>query len=202
MSRPPNPLVRESLLNAGLALFHSRGFNAVGVKEITDTAGVPKGSFYSYYSSKNAFVAAVLRQYWTRIVYAHAPILSDGSAPPIRRVIRFFEAITQDQVEQDYAWGCLIGNMTLEMSDGNQEARKELAVIMDHWTRLVAACLAESGSGQSAVACPEPIEMASMIIESWEGATMRGRLDRSRAPYDRFFGTALPRLLGVPTTSS
>jgi TetR/AcrR family transcriptional repressor of nem operon len=45
--RPANPLVRDNLLNAGPALFHAQGFNAVGIKEITDTAGVPKGSFYS-----------------------------------------------------------------------------------------------------------------------------------------------------------
>ncbi|NUK21108.1 helix-turn-helix transcriptional regulator [Streptomyces lunaelactis] len=43
--RPANPLVRENLLDAGLTLFHARGFNAVGIKEVTDTAGVPKGSF-------------------------------------------------------------------------------------------------------------------------------------------------------------
>ncbi|NUK35371.1 helix-turn-helix transcriptional regulator [Streptomyces lunaelactis] len=44
-ARPANPLVRENLLDAGLTLFHARGFNAVGIKEVTDTAGVPKGSF-------------------------------------------------------------------------------------------------------------------------------------------------------------
>ncbi|AVH57253.1 MULTISPECIES: TetR/AcrR family transcriptional regulator [Streptomyces] len=202
MSRPANPLVRENLLNAGLTLFHSQGFNAVGIKEITDTAGVPKGSFYSYYSSKNAFAAAVLRQYWAGIVRDHAPILSDESTPPVRRVVRFFEAMTRDHAEQDFALGCLIGNMTLELSDGNQEAREELAAIMDHWSRLVAGCLAESGSGQHAAASPEATELASMLIESWEGAAMRGRLDRSSAPYDRFLATALPRLLGTQTTST
>ena len=80
MPRPANRLVRENLLSAGLALFHAQGFNAVGIKEITDTAGVPKGSFYSYYGSKNAFAAAVLGRYWTGIVQAH------GAAPRRRRL--------------------------------------------------------------------------------------------------------------------
>ena len=49
MPRPANPDVRRRLLAAGLDLVHSRGFSASGVKDITDAAGVPKGSFYAYF---------------------------------------------------------------------------------------------------------------------------------------------------------
>ncbi|MGH3642728.1 MAG: TetR/AcrR family transcriptional regulator, partial [Mycobacterium sp.] len=64
MPRPPNPDVRRRLLASGLALVHGRGFAASGVKDITDSAGVPKGSFYAYFSSKEAFAAAILEHYW------------------------------------------------------------------------------------------------------------------------------------------
>jgi TetR/AcrR family transcriptional repressor of nem operon len=47
MPRPSNPEVRKRLLAAGLDLIHLRGFAASGVKDITDAAGVPKGSFYA-----------------------------------------------------------------------------------------------------------------------------------------------------------
>ncbi|MDF6045963.1 TetR/AcrR family transcriptional regulator [Streptomyces sp. JH14] len=197
MPRPANPLVRENLLSAGLALFHAQGFNAVGIKEITDTAGVPKGSFYSYYGSKNAFAAAVLGRYWTGIVQAHGAILSDASMPPAQRVIRFFEALTQDRAEQAFALGCLIGNLALELSDQNEEAREELASIMARWSALVAGCLAEARTEGGVAETPEAGELASMVIEAWEGAAMRGRVDRSRAPYDRFLTVSLPRLIGV-----
>ena len=199
---PANPLVREKLLNAGLALFHSEGFNAVEIKEITDRAGVPKGSFYSYYRSKNAFAATVLRQYWAGIVRDHASLLSDESTPPVRRLVGFFEALTRDRAEQGFAWGCLGGNLALELSDDNQEAREELAAIMDRWSCLIAACLMEARSERNVADSPEATELASMIIESWEGAAMRGRVDRSRAPYDRFLTASLPRLLGMQAIST
>ena len=60
MPRPSNPEVRKRLLAAGLDLIHLRGFAASGVKEITDAAGVPKGSFYAYFPSKEAFASAIL----------------------------------------------------------------------------------------------------------------------------------------------
>jgi TetR/AcrR family transcriptional repressor of nem operon len=195
--RPANPLVRENLLNAGLDLFHAQGFNAVGVKEITDTAGVPKGSFYNYYSSKNAFAAAVLSRYWTGIVHAHGAVLSDTSLPPAHRVIRFFEALTQDHAKQGFALGCLIGNLALELSAENDEAREVLTSIMTRWSALVAACLTEARNEGEVAETPDADELASMVIEAWEGAAMRGRVDRSRVPYDRFLTVSLPRLIGT-----
>lgn len=197
MPRPANPLVRESLLDAGLTLFHARGFNAVGIKEITDSAGVPKGSFYSYYSSKNAFAAAVLDRFWAGIVRDHGPILTDPSTPPVHRLVAFFEALTRANAERGFAFGCLLGNLALELSDDNGEARLRLAAIMEQWSDLIAACLAQAGSADHVVATTETTDLASMIIESWEGAVMRGRVDQSRAPYDRFLTVSLPRLLGT-----
>ncbi|GHH66540.1 TetR/AcrR family transcriptional repressor of nem operon [Streptomyces umbrinus] len=202
MPRPANPRVRESLLDAGLTLFHSQGFNAVGIKEITDTAGVPKGSFYSYYSSKNAFVAAVLDHYWSGIIRDHGSLLSDETVPPMRRLGRFFGALTEDHAERGFALGCLIGNLALELSEEHEEARLRLVAILDHWSSLFAECLTQARDGGAMTAAPEATELASMIIESWEGAVMRGRVDRSRAPYDRFLSVSLPRLLGAVGASA
>lgn len=195
--RPANPQVRERLLTAGLTLFHTQGFNVVGLKEITDTAGVPKGSFYSYYSSKNAFAAAVLARYWADIVRTHSGILNDASLPPVARVTRFFEALTQDHAEQDFARGCLIGNLALELSPEQEEAQREVVGIMSHWADLVGVCLREARSQGVLVETPGERELAFMIIEAWEGAAMRGRVERSRIPYDRFLSVSLPRLIGT-----
>ena len=75
MPRPPNPEVRRRLLAAGLDLVHAHGFAASGVKDITDAAGVPKGSFYAYFPSKEAFAAAILEHYWADIEARLLPIL-------------------------------------------------------------------------------------------------------------------------------
>src|SRR5690349_19908012 len=82
MPRPANPDVRRRLLDAGLALVHAHGFAASGIKDITDAAGVPNGSFCAYFASKEAFAAAILVYYWSEIEARILPILdSDGSVP-------------------------------------------------------------------------------------------------------------------------
>src|SRR4051794_17200571 len=114
MPRPANPEVRRRLLSAGLDLVHSRGFAASGVKDITDAAGVPKGSFYAYFPSKEAFAAAILEHYWSDIETRLLPILdTDGLAQ--KRITGFFHALADEHEAGDFLLGCLIGKLSLEL---------------------------------------------------------------------------------------
>src|SRR3954451_14692693 len=109
MPRPPNPEVRRRLLAAGLDLVHAQGFAASGVKDITDAARVPKGSFYAYFPSKEAFAAAILEHYWSDIEARLLPILgADGSA--LQRITSFFHALADEHEAGNFLLGCLVGN--------------------------------------------------------------------------------------------
>ena len=85
---------------------HTHGFAASGVKDITDAAGVPKGSFYAYFASKEALAAALLEHYWSDIEARLSPILeSAGSAQ--NRITRFFHALADEHEAGDFLLGCL-----------------------------------------------------------------------------------------------
>ena len=57
------PNVKEKLIEAGLKTLLAGGFNGVGVQEITDAAGVPKGSFYNHFDSKETLGAEIVERY-------------------------------------------------------------------------------------------------------------------------------------------
>ena len=132
MPRPPNPEVRRRLLAAGLELVHARGFAASGVKDITDAAGVPKGSFYAYFPSKEAFAAAILEHHWEDIETRLLPIL-DADGPAQERIRRFFHALADEHEAGDFLLGCLVGNLSLELSGSSEPVRRELVSILDRW---------------------------------------------------------------------
>src|ERR1700733_5998234 len=134
MPRPPNPEVRKRLLAAGLELIHLRGFAASGVKDITDAAGVPKGSFYAYFPSKEAFASAILDAYWSDIETRLVPIL-DGEGSAQERITRFFHALTDDHETADFLLGCLIGNLSLELSSNSEPIRAQLISVLERWCR-------------------------------------------------------------------
>jgi TetR/AcrR family transcriptional repressor of nem operon len=198
MPRPANPAVRRRLLDAGLALIHANGFNGSGVKEIADAAIVPKGSFYSYFATKDEFAVAVLEHYWAGIDRDFAIYLRDHSLPPLRRIDNFFLAMTEDNQRHDFALGCLIGNLSLEIADHSADARAKLADVMNRWSGLLADCLREAGLDSAGLPAPD---RAAVIIEAWEGAVLRGRIEQSRQPYERFATVVLPRLLASTAVS-
>src|SRR5271154_4625982 len=123
MPRPANPEVRKRLLAAVFDPIHARGFAASGVKAIPDAADLPKGSFYSYFPSKEAFAAAVLDAHWVDIETRLVPILhGDGSAQ--ERITRFFHALADDHEAANFLLGCLIGNLSLECADSRAADRR------------------------------------------------------------------------------
>ena len=195
MPRPPNPEVRDRLLAAGLELVHARGFAASGVKDITDAAGVPKGSFYAYFSSKGGFAAAVLEHYWSDIEKRLVPILdADGLAQ--ERITRFFHALADEHEAGDFLLGCLVGNLSLELGGSSEPVRTELVRILGRWDAALTACVRSGQQGSGGIRRDiDAGELASQLIEAWEGAALRGKVTRSRIPYDRFEAVTVPALL-------
>ncbi len=190
MPRPPNPEVRKRLLAAGLDLIHARGFAASGVKDITEAAGVPKGSFYAYFPSKEAFAVAILEAYWVDIETRLVPIL-DGDESSEERIRSFFHALADDHEAGDFLLGCLIGNLSLELSSNSEPIRSQLISVLERWGNALAECVRSGDRGESL----DADDVASRLIEAWEGAALRGKMIRSRVPYDRFEADTIPALL-------
>jgi TetR/AcrR family transcriptional regulator, transcriptional repressor for nem operon len=195
MPRPQNPDVRRRLLAAGLDLVHGRGFAASGVKDITDSAGVPKGSFYAYFSSKEAFAAAILEHYWADIEERLLPIL-DTNDPAPQRITRFFHTLADEHEDGDFLLGCLIGNLSLELGGSSDAIREQLASILDRWDAALTECVRSGQRHSGGIRTDlDAEELASSLIEAWEGAALRGKVSRSRVPYDRFEAVTVPALL-------
>jgi TetR/AcrR family transcriptional repressor of nem operon len=195
MPRPSNPEVRKRLLAAALDLVHTRGFAASGVKDITDAAGVPKGSFYAYFPSKEALAAEILEYYWADIEARLLPIL-DAPGTVQERIVGFFHALADDHEAGEFLLGCLIGNLSLELSGTSEPARAELVSILDRWGTALASCVRSGQGGSGEIRGDiDAGDLAAQLIEAWEGAALRGKVTRSRRPYDRFEGATVPALL-------
>ena len=170
----PKPNHRETLLEAGLAAFHRRGYHATGVQEIVTSAGVPKGSFYAHFESKDALGLAALARYSEDRAAARAP-LRDASLPGLQRLDRHFAALGYSED------GCLVGNFTAELAQSDA-FREDLARRWRQWTDALAECLAE-GQRDGSVRADVPVtELARTVLALWEGAVLSAKLERGPQP--------------------
>ncbi len=117
MARWSSNDVRGRLLEAGVQVFSKSGFNGCSVQDITDAAGVPKGSFYNHFESKEALGAAALEHYWDDGACDLLEILRQADTAPLQRLRAYFERVTADMAKIGFTCGCLIGNMAAELSD-------------------------------------------------------------------------------------
>lgn len=191
------PDVRERLLTAGLETFHRRGFNGCGVQEITEAAGVPKGSFYNHFASKEALGAAVLDRYWQQRAGPTLRILEDIGVPPRERLRRHFAAMAGNMAERGYTAGCLIGNLGAELSDQSELVCERLAAVFAGWAAAVETCIRlAQQEGEIPADCDAGV-LAAFLINAWEGAILRAKVDKKAAPFEEFNEVVFGKLLAT-----
>jgi TetR/AcrR family transcriptional regulator, transcriptional repressor for nem operon len=191
-TKMPKPNVREKIVEAALELFHTRGFNGCGVLDITDAAGVPKGSFYNHFKSKELLALAVLALYLKRIRFE---MLHDKRKPPLQRLRSHFKVFDDAHVGWRFARGCLMGNFASEISDQCPAIRQALKNAFNGWCDTIAAVLREARAQGEIAARHDPDRLARFLVNSWEGALVRSKVTRTRAPFEDFFAISFDSLL-------
>jgi len=174
----------EKILAAGRSLFEARGYSALGVAEICKAAGVPKGSFYYFYASKEALALAVVdahwadqRREWTRVLSGDGG--AAGGAQPLDRLRKLFEETEAGQhaVQQGCGTvlGCLFGNLSLEMSNQTEAVRARLQEIFDAQVEMVAVVVGEARD-RGDVTVTDSREAARSVVAQLEGQVMFAKL--------------------------
>ena len=188
----PRRSMREEIVEAALDQFHTHGFNAAGVKDITDTAGVPKGSFYNHFASKEALAIVALERYGAGL---RMRMLTDTDVEPLSRLRAHFEFLRDETVGSGLKRGCLFGNFGTEISDHSDAIRSSVRDGLRQWTTLVATVLTEAQRDETVRAGLNPERTARFIINAWEGTLIEARANRSTDAFDSFFTMVFGALL-------
>jgi TetR/AcrR family transcriptional regulator, transcriptional repressor for nem operon len=195
MARASSHDVRERLLEAGVRIFSKSGFNGCSVQDITESAGVPKGSFYNHFDSKEALGAAALDHYWSDGACDRLLVLDRAGLPPRERLRAYFEQASADVAEMGFTCGCLIGNMAAELSDHSPVISAQLSAIFAGWSRRVAACIREAQEAGEVCKDADPDMVATFVLNAWEGAVLRSRIEKGDRPLRQFIETLFTQLL-------
>jgi TetR/AcrR family transcriptional repressor of nem operon len=187
------PSAREEIVQAGLKCLVEKGFNAVGVQDITDTAGVPKGSFYNHFESKEALGVEIVERYGAN--QTRREILTDPSVPPLQRLRRHFDRISALFAESHFKRNCILGGFSAELANQSETIRESLRKLYGLWTKDIEATIAEAQTKGEIANKTKASDLAAFLLDSYEGALLRARVERSRKPFDRFMKFAFGQLL-------
>jgi TetR/AcrR family transcriptional repressor of nem operon len=186
---------RTALLEAGKEVMFEKGYTNAGIQEVLNKIGVPKGSFYHYFNSKEDFALKII-EYIDQTCGAKSMLtFKDRNVSPIKRLMNYCNEGKSALCESKCRKGCFIGNLSQEMADQSEVLRKALSKIMSKWTELFASCIEEGQkAGEISKAWPAD-KMAELFFCGWEGALMRAKTIKSVEPIDTFIDLMFNHIL-------
>jgi len=183
------------LIGEGLKALLANGYDGVGIGTVLTAAGVPKGSFYHFFRSKEDFACAVLDAYAERYAHLREDILADRKLPPLRRLRSYFEELERELASEEPLGGCLYGVLAQTMATRSEVLREKLARSFQSWEESLLHVLHEAQYAGELAPGVDAKEAAAFLIEAYEGALIRMKADGNLAAFDRFRRLALEPLL-------
>jgi TetR/AcrR family transcriptional regulator, transcriptional repressor for nem operon len=182
-------------VQAGLRMIHAEGYAASGIQSIVEAAAIPKGSFYNHFASKEAFGGEVIDVYSDRGQDRLRDFLCNADVAPLVRLEAYFDDRIEAFSATNYVRGCLLGNFSAEAADHSALIRERLVEQFGAWSRSFENCIAEAQE-QAAISDQFPAALlARFVLNSWEGALLRMRVEKTDAPLVEFKQIVFGRLL-------
>ena len=177
--------VREKILATGQRIMGGKGFSAVGLNEVLTAAGVPKGSFYHYFGSKEAFGEALLEDYFEDYLADMDRMLRQAGGPVAQRLENYFLAWQDNQSFQDCQGKCLAVKLGAEVADLSEAMRASLkrgtSGIIEHLARAI-----EAGVADGSLTIDEaPTDVAQSLYQLWLGASIMVKIVRNTEPFQK-----------------
>ena len=185
---------KERLLEVGRTMFLERGYYHCGIEGIVQLAGVPKGSFYHYFLSKEDFGLQVIDRFAADGDAELDRTLGNRVLLPLQRVRSYFEGVIQRYERNESRSGCLVGKLGQELADQSEAFRERIESILDRWVGRLAACLEEARATGAIPDGDDARTIASFWMNAWQGSILRAKTARSAEPLRLFVRMTLDSL--------
>lgn len=177
---------RQRLLRAGIEALTEAGYSSIGLDAILKREGIPKGSFYYYFNSKEAFGQEIIESYNQ---FFKTKLVKHLQAND-RQALSGFHSFVADAIngieKYQYQRGCLIGNLGQELNTLPPNFRNQLADVFAQWSYLLADYLQQEQSYRHIAQSLNCQRQSELFWIGWEGAVLHCKLQRSSQPIQLF----------------
>ena len=175
---------KARILQVARELIHARGYKNTGLQDILDASGVPKGSFYLYFRSKEDLGRELIVHYRQMVrdgaAQRIAHVAERGAIP---QILEAFRHSADAQSAGGCKSGCLLGNMAAEITDAHLELRREIAACFEDLTQAFAEVLAEGQRRGELARDLEVQSAAAFLVSVMEGTVLVAKARREPATF-------------------
>ncbi len=178
---------RDLILAKGAEVMTRRGYHGAGVQEIVQAAGVPKGSFYHYFASKEEFALQALQQVYGPRLQRYAQALENPVLSPRARIVGYYGELVEHFARQEkLEYHCFIGSLSFEMAELSPTLGVEIDAILQRSADILQACLQQAQDAGELAANEDCRSLASFITSAWQGALTRLKVANNTCALEDF----------------
>jgi TetR/AcrR family transcriptional regulator, transcriptional repressor for nem operon len=177
-------VTKQKIIEIGARIIHQKGYYHTGIQEVLKAAGIPKGSFYFYFASKEDFGLQIIDYFNHRYLDSVRPIINETSLSPVKRLEKIFDSFIAFFKGMNCTCGCPIGNLSQEMGDLSPAFRSKLNESFELMVEVIVGLLAE---GREAGEVPSGLDLeetANFIVSGWHGALIRMKIVKATEPLE------------------
>lgn len=182
---------REKLLDQGVHMLLTQGYHGTGIKEILDIVQIPKGSFYNYFSSKEEFAAEAITHYIEPFIQRLNMHLQDPQLDALSALKRYYAELITEVEKSGYKGGCLLGNLMGEIGDTSEICNRALKSAVERYKKLQQVALVRAQQEGTVRKDRSAESMADLLVNNWQGALLRMKIEQSVRPLQEFYQTLL-----------
>ena len=177
----------DYLLDKGIEALWCKGYNGTSVNDIVKAAGIPKGSFYFYFDSKEDFVVKALEKYFNEMFGPAQKILEDSNLSAKQRLINFYEFRNSVMIgKMDCKLGCLGSNIGNEMSEHSEKIRNTVLRLENKVKEYITAVLIEAQQNNEVECKHDAAKIVNFIEDAGKGALITMKEKQSAEPLENF----------------
>lgn len=176
---------KNEILQSGVELLWESGFNGVSVKDIVQAAGIPKGSFYFYFNSKEDFVLKALESYLQYSNSITEGILEEKSTSPLKRLRNFYERRGKALGSGECRKGCMLTNLSTEMAGQNEAIRSIADNAFQSAEGPVATCLQDAIDAGEVSNQHSAEDLAEFMESTWRGVSVTAKVKQDNQVISR-----------------
>lgn len=175
----------DYLLDKGMEILWSKGYNATSVNDIVKAADVPKGSFYFYFESKEGFAVKAIQKYFELMFTPARDVLLNKEVSPKQRLLNFHEyRTTVLKHEMECKMGCMACNIGNEMAEHSEKIREVISEKEQHIINLITEVIQEAQDLGEIKNKMRAKDLASFIEDAGKGAMISMKQMQSSYPID------------------
>ena len=186
----------RKILEEGINLLWSNGYHATSVNDIVKAAGIPKGSFYHYFDSKEDFVIKALEIYFERQFGPVKEIIKAPGISPRQRLLNFYQnRLDVMKREMNCTKGCMASNLASEVAEHSESVRTTLLLHHKTIIDLISEVIAEAQSEGEVNNTINARDLAEFIEDAGKGAMTSMKEMNDAYPLDNHFQMVKNHLL-------